>query len=146
MARNLPSTPIHNFIDMRRAFGTKISLGLCSYFFVCTIGHCLLGEFHGTMAVKNPSEALIFLGGDLVSASAGAPPPLCGIVHGLLGRNSRVYGGYEFVIFLFSSPHPLCFIAFCSPFFGGIAPFWKFPNAMKTTSFVKSLPNYYFYC
>ena len=41
-ARNLPSTPRPDFIDMRRAFRTKISLRLCSYFVVCTIAHRLL--------------------------------------------------------------------------------------------------------
>ena len=33
MAQYLPSTPDPNFLDMRRAYGTKISLRLCSYFF-----------------------------------------------------------------------------------------------------------------
>ena len=32
-ARNLSTTPHPNFIDMRGAFGTKISLRLCSFFF-----------------------------------------------------------------------------------------------------------------
>ena len=51
-AQKLPSTPYPNFIDMRRAFGTKISLWLFSYFFVCTIGHRLLRGLPGTMVVK----------------------------------------------------------------------------------------------
>ena len=38
MAQHLPSTPHPNLVDMRRAYETKISLGLCSYFFVCRIG------------------------------------------------------------------------------------------------------------
>ena len=55
MARNLPSTSRNNFIDMRWAFGTKISLGLCSYFFCAQAVTACSGESHGTMAVKNRS-------------------------------------------------------------------------------------------
>ena len=55
MTENLPSTAHPNFIDMRRAFGTKISLRLCSYFFCGTIDHRLLRDCYGTMVVKNPS-------------------------------------------------------------------------------------------
>ena len=52
--RNLPSTPHPNFIDMRRAYGTKISLRLCSYFFVCTIGHRLLRGFPRNHDCQDP--------------------------------------------------------------------------------------------
>ena len=57
MAEYLPSTSHPNFRDMRRAYGTKISLGLCSYFFVCTIGRRLLRRF---LRIKNCQDPLIF--------------------------------------------------------------------------------------
>ena len=85
-ARNVPSTPYPNFNDMRRAFGTKISLGLCSYFFLCTIGHRLLRGFprnHGCQEQIIISYS--FWVGPLVSASARATSPLYGIVCRLLG-------------------------------------------------------------
>ena len=80
-------------------------------FFVCTIGRRLLRRF---LRIKNCQDPLIFailLVEPLVNASAGATPPLYGIVRGLLGWNSKVYGGYEVDICLFASPHPLCFVA-----------------------------------
>ena len=71
-------------------------------FFVCTIGRRLLRRF---LRIKNCHDPLIFaiffLVEPLVSASAGATPPLYGIVPGFLGWNSRVYGGYEVDIYLF---------------------------------------------
>ena len=57
MAQYLPSTPHLDFLDMRRAYGTKISLGLWSYFFVCTIGRRLLRRF---LRIKNCQDPLIF--------------------------------------------------------------------------------------
>ena len=57
MGQYLQSTPHPNFLDMRRAYGTKISLGLCSYFFVCTIGRRLLRRF---LRIKNCQDPLIF--------------------------------------------------------------------------------------
>ena len=57
MAQYLPSTPHPNFLDVTRAYGTKISLGLCSYFFVCTIGRRLLRRF---LRIKNCQDPLIF--------------------------------------------------------------------------------------
>ena len=56
MAPYLPSTPHPKFLDMRRAYGTKISLALCSYFFVCTIVRCLLRRF---LLIKNCQDTLI---------------------------------------------------------------------------------------
>ena len=94
MAQYLPSTPHLNFPDMRRAYGTKISLGLCSYFFLCaqSVAACS-GDSYGSRIVKTHSSSLFFLVEPLVSASAGATTPLYGIVRGLLGWNSRVCGG-----------------------------------------------------
>ena len=46
-----------NFLDMRRAYGTKISLGLCSYPFACTIGRRLLRRF---LRIKNGQAPRIF--------------------------------------------------------------------------------------
>ena len=54
LPRNLPSIPHPNFIDMSRAFGTKISLRLCSYFFVSTIGHALLRRFPRNHGCQEP--------------------------------------------------------------------------------------------
>ena len=65
--------------------------------------------------------------------------------YGLLGRNSRVCGGYEVDIYLLFPPHPPCFVALFLPSFGAMAPIWRLPDAMGTTSCAKSLPNYYFY-
>ena len=40
-------------------------------------------------------SSYLFLLGPLVSASAGARPPLYGIIRRNVGWSSRVYGGYE---------------------------------------------------
>ena len=45
--------------------------------------------------------AIFFLVELLVSASAGATPPLYGIIRGFPGWNSRVYGVYEVDIYSF---------------------------------------------
>ena len=71
-APNLPSTPLPSFIDMRRAFGTNISVGLCSYFFLCTIGRTCSGDFHRSMVVKSPSKFPIFLGGSFGKCISGS--------------------------------------------------------------------------
>ena len=94
MAQYLPSTPHPNFLDMRRAYGTKISLGLCSYFFYVHNRSPLAQEIPTDQELSRPSHSRdFFLVKPLVSASAGATPPLYGIVRGLLGWNSRVSGG-----------------------------------------------------
>ena len=62
---------------------------------------------------RTPHNVLFFWVEPLVSASAGATPPLYGIARGLLGWTSRVYGGYEVDIFFFyRSSHALlcCFV------------------------------------
>ena len=102
MAQYLPSTPHPNFLDMRRAYGTKISLGLCSYFF-CEHNRSLLAqEIPTDQELSRPTHLrYFFLVEPLVSAWGGATPPLYGIVRGFLGWNSRVYGGYEVDFFLF---------------------------------------------
>ena len=104
---------------MRRASGTKISLGYCSCFFVRaqSVASCS-GSSHGTMVVKAPCFFSFFWMELLVSASAGATPPLYGIVPGLSGWNSGVYGGYDVDIYLIGSPHTRCFVALFSPLFG----------------------------
>ena len=48
MAQYLPSTPDPNFLHMRRAYGTKINLGFCSYFF------CVHNRW--TLAQKIPTD------------------------------------------------------------------------------------------
>ena len=100
-APNVPSTQHPNFIGMRWAFGTKISLGLCSYFLVCT--RSLLAQVIRTQPwlSRTPHNFLFFWVEPLVGASAGPTPPLYGIIRGLLGWNSRLYGGYEVDIYLF---------------------------------------------
>ena len=57
MAQYLLNTPYPNFLDMRWAYGTKISLRLCSYFFVCTIGRRLLRRF---LQIRNCQDPLNF--------------------------------------------------------------------------------------
>ena len=100
MAQNLRSTPHPDFLDIRRAFGTRISLGLCSYISACTIGRCLLRGPPQNHGCQEDFIFPIFLVDPLVSASARATPPLCGIVHCLLIWNSRVCEGYEVDIYL----------------------------------------------
>ena len=117
MAQYLPSTPHPNFLDMRRAYGTKISLGLCSFFLCAQSVAACSGDSYGSRIVKTHSSLLFFLVEPFISASAGATPPLYGIVRGFLGWNSRVYRGYEVDIYLFGSPHPPCFVALFSLFF-----------------------------
>ena len=102
------------------------------FFFVCTIGRRLLRRFLRTKNCQDPLIFAIFLVEPLVSASAGATPPLYGIVRGFLGWNSRVYRGYEVDIYLLGSPHPLCFVALFLLFFSAIAPIWRLPDAMGT--------------
>ena len=92
---------------------------------------------------RTPHNFLFFWVEPLVGASAGATPPLYEIVRGLLGWNSTVYGGYEVVIYLFRSPHPLCFVALFLPFLQVIAPIWRIPDVMVTTGCDKSLPDDY---
>ena len=69
MAQNLRRTPHPNFLDMRRAYRTKISLGLCSFFFVCTIGRRVLRRFLRIKNCHDPLIFAIFLVEPLVSAS-----------------------------------------------------------------------------
>ena len=95
--------------------------------------------------LRTPHNFLYFLVGPLVSASAGATPPLYGIVCEVLGWNSRVQRGYEVDIYLFWSPPPLCFVALFSLFFGAMAPIWRLPDVMGSTSCATSLSNYCFY-
>ena len=47
----------------------------------------------------------IFLLEPLVSASAGATPPLYGILRGLLGWNSTLCGGMKLIFFCFALPN-----------------------------------------
>ena len=75
MAQYLPSTPHPNSLDMRQACGTKISLGWCSYFFVCTIGRRLLRRF---LRIKNRQDPLIFaiyFGGAFGKCIGGSDSP-----------------------------------------------------------------------
>ena len=112
MAQYLQSTTHPNFVDMRRAYGTKINLGLCSYLlFVCTIGRRLLRRVLRIKNCQDPLIFAIFLVEPLVSASAGATTPLYGIARGLPGLNSRVCRGYDVDIHLLCSPYPRCVVA-----------------------------------
>ena len=116
MAQYLPSTPDPNFLDMRQAYGTKISHGLCSCFFCLHNRSPLAQEITTDQESSRPIHiSYFFMVEPSVSTSAGATPPLYGIVHGLLGWNSRVCGGYEVDICLLCSPHPRCFVALFSP-------------------------------
>ena len=115
------------------------------HIFLCTFGRRLLRRF---LRIKNCQDPLIFaiiLVQSLVSASAGATPPLYGIVCGLLGWNSRGCGGYEVDMYLLCSPYPPCFVALFLLFFAAMAPIWTLPDAMGTSGCAESLPNYYFY-
>ena len=96
MARNLPSNPHPNFLDMRRAFRTKISLGLRSYF-ISVHNRSALAQGIPTehWLSRTPDSMLFFQVERLVSASAGATPPLHGTVRGLLGWKCSVYQEYE---------------------------------------------------
>ena len=76
MARNLSSTPHPDFIDMRREFRTKTGVGLCSYFFVCTIGRRLLRGFprnHGCQ--EHLIISYFFLGGAFGECIGGSDTP-----------------------------------------------------------------------
>ena len=103
------------------------------------------GDPHGTMVVKTPSSFLFLRVVPLASASAGATPPLYGTVRRPLGWNSSVCAGYDVDFFLLCSPHPRCFDALFSPFFGAIGPFWRLPDAMEITDCANYLLNYNFF-
>ena len=85
MAHYLPSTPDPSFHDMRRAYGTKISLGLSSYFLCAQSVAAGSGDSYGSIIVKTHSSLLFPSVEPLVRALAGATPQLYGIVCGLLG-------------------------------------------------------------
>ena len=74
-ARNLSSTTHPHFIDMRWAFGTKSSLGLCSYSFVVTIGHRLLREFPQNDGSQEPLIISYFLDGAFGKCIGGSDTP-----------------------------------------------------------------------
>ena len=59
---------------MRLAFGTKISLRLCSYFFVCTISCCSLREFQRNHRCQEPIMFSFFFGG-LLGTCIPCPSP-----------------------------------------------------------------------
>ena len=142
-----PSSPHPDFLDMRPAFGTKIRLGLCSCFF-CVHNRLWLAQWIPTepWLSRTPHVSYFFFGVEpLVRSSAGATPPLYGIVRRLLGWNSRVCGGYEVDIYLICSPHPRCFVAFFSPLFGAVGPIWRVPDALGTTGCANSPPECYMY-
>ena len=75
MAQYLRSTPDPNFLDMRQAYGTKISLGLCSFLFVCTIGPRLLRRFLRIKDCQDPLIFAIFLGGAFGKCISGSDTP-----------------------------------------------------------------------
>ena len=75
MAQYLPNTPHPNFLDMRRAYGTKISLGLCSYFFVCTISRRLLRRFLRIKNCQDPLVFVFFFGGAFGKRIGGSDTP-----------------------------------------------------------------------
>ena len=103
MAQYLPSTPHPNFLDMRRAYGTKISLGPCSFFFGVHGPSPLAQESPRDQYLSRPTDSSnFFLLGPLVSASAVATPPLYGIVCGLVGWNARDSEGYELIFLCFA--------------------------------------------
>ena len=60
MAQYLPSNLHPSFLDMTRAYGTKISLGLCSCFFVFTVRRRLLRRFLHIKICQNPLIILLF--------------------------------------------------------------------------------------
>ena len=109
MAQYLRSTPHPNLLELRPAYGTKISLWILSIFFCVHNRSPLAQEIPTDQELSRPSHLrFLFLVQPLVSASAGATPPLYGIVRGLLGWNSRVWGGYEVDFYLLCSAYPRC--------------------------------------
>ena len=135
MAQYLPSTLHPNFPAMRQAHGTKISLGLCSYFFCVHNRSPLAQKIPTDQELSRPTHLrYFFLVERLVSASAGAKPPLYGIVCGLLGWNSRVCGGYEVDFILLCSPHPRCVVALFLLLFGAI---WERERKNVTRSLLR---------
>ena len=135
MAQYLPRTPHPNFLDMRRAYGTKISLGLCSYFFVCTIGCRLLGRF---LQIKNCQDPLIFpisFGVAFGNCIGGSDTPAIWDRSRTSELDSRVCGGYEVDIFLLCSPSPRYLFVIGT-----------FQDAMQTTECAKPLPKCHFVC
>ena len=63
MAQYLPGTPHPNFLDMRRAYGTKISLGLRSYFFCVHNRSPLAQEVPTDQELSRPTHLRYFFGG-----------------------------------------------------------------------------------
>ena len=116
---------------------------------LCTIGRRLLRRFLRIKICQGPLIFAIFLVELLVSASAGATPPLYGIVRGFLGLNSRVYGAYEVDIFFSDSlTHVALLLCFCYFFerlhlFGGCQTQCRPPivlNPSTTTTSIFSTP------
>ena len=93
----------------------KSVLDCVHIFFVCPIGRRFVRRF---LRIKNCQDPLIFaffLVEPLVSASAGATPPLYGIVRGLLVWNFTVCGGYEVDIYICFAllTHVVLLLCFC---------------------------------
>ena len=115
-------------VDMRLAFGTKISLRLCSYFFVCTISCCSLREFQQNHRCQEPLMFFFIFGGPLGTCIGGTNTPVYGIVRRLLGWNSSVFRGDEVDIYLMWSLHPRCFVPL---FFALLWSNWAYLEAAR---------------
>ena len=71
-AKNLPSTPGLNFIDMRRAFGSKISLDCVHIFLFAPSVVACSGASHKTMVIKKHSCFLFSLAGSFAECISGS--------------------------------------------------------------------------
>ena len=111
MAQYLPSTPHPNFLDMRGAYGTKISLGLCS-FFLCeqSVAACS-GDSYGSRIVKTHSSLLFFFGGAFGKCMGGSDTPAIWDRWWISRLEFQGLRGF------FGSPHPLFLLLCCCYFF-----------------------------
>ena len=67
--------PHPKFIDTRRRFGNKISIGLCSFFLCAQSITACSGDFHRALVVKNPSSFPLFLGEAFGKCIGGSHAP-----------------------------------------------------------------------
>ena len=75
MTQYLSSTPQPNFLDMRRAYGTKTSLGLCLYFFCVHNRSPLAQEIPTNQELSIPTHLRYSFGGALGKCISGSDTP-----------------------------------------------------------------------
>ena len=120
MAEYLPSTPHPNFLDMRRAYGTKISLGLCSYFLCAQSVAACSGDCYGSRIVKTHSSLLFFSGGAFGTCIFGSDTPAIWDRSWTSGLEFQSFRGYKIDIYLLCSPYPRCVVVLFMLLFGAI--------------------------